>query len=78
MPTRLYGRKTSTVGGRTPVTHTANGKWTPGNPGGPGRPRRAIERDYLVAISEACPPETWRQIVARAGVVGELSCRQTD
>ncbi|HLZ73340.1 MAG TPA: hypothetical protein VKV26_25830 [Dehalococcoidia bacterium] len=42
------------------------GQFTPGNPGGPGRPRRETERAYLSIISEACPPETWRQIVERA------------
>ncbi len=66
MPPRLDGRKTTTADGRTPVTHTPAGKFAPGNPGGPGRPRRAIERDYLLAISEACPLETWRAIVERA------------
>jgi len=42
------------------------GRFIPGNPGGPGRPRRDTERAYLAAISEACSPETWREIVARA------------
>ena len=38
-------------------------RFAPGNPGGPGRPRRQTERAYLAIISEACPPEAWRQIV---------------
>ena len=42
------------------------GRFGPGNPGGPGRPRRSIERDYLTAISEACPLDTWRDIVQMA------------
>jgi hypothetical protein len=45
---------------------TARGQFAEGNPGGPGRPRRATERAYLAALSDACPPETWREIVARA------------
>lgn len=28
-------------------------------------PTRNTERTYLAAISEACSPETWREIVAR-------------
>jgi hypothetical protein len=44
----------------------AGGRFAPGNPGGPGRPARATEGAYLRAISEACPPDTWREIVGRA------------
>jgi hypothetical protein len=43
-----------------------HGRFAPGNPGGPGRPRRVAERDYLRTLSEACPPETWRAICRRA------------
>ncbi len=42
------------------------GRFATGNQGGPGRPRRATERAYLAAISEACPQDAWREIVARA------------
>jgi hypothetical protein len=43
-----------------------DGQFAPGNPGGPGRPRRVAERDYLAALTEECPPETWRAICRRA------------
>ena len=43
-----------------------DGRFLPGNPGGPGRPRRAIEADYLAALSEAVPMESWRAIIAKA------------
>jgi hypothetical protein len=43
-----------------------NGRFAPGNAGGPGRPRRAIERDYLATLSEAVPLEAWREIVETA------------
>ncbi len=43
-----------------------NGRFLPGNPGGPGRPRRTIEADYVAALSEAVPIEAWRAIVAKA------------
>ena len=42
------------------------GRFATGNPGGPGRPRRAIEREYLATITEACPPDAWTDIVRRA------------
>jgi hypothetical protein len=42
------------------------GRFRPGNAGGPGRPRRATEADYLAALSEAVPMESWRNIVAKA------------
>jgi hypothetical protein len=48
------------------TVRTKGGRFAAGNPGGPGRPRRATERAYLAALSEACPPETWAAIVAKA------------
>ena len=42
------------------------GRFVAGNAGGPGRPRRAIEREYLAVISEVVTLEDWRAIVARA------------
>lgn len=42
------------------------GRFVVGNPGGPGRPRRAIEREYLAAISEAVSLDDWRAIVGQA------------
>lgn len=49
------------------------GRFTAGNPGGPGRPRRAIETDYLRMLAERLTPDAWRAIIdtaiddARAG-----------
>lgn len=43
-----------------------HGRFAPGNPGGPGRPRRAIEREYILCITEAVTLEDWRAIVSRA------------
>lgn len=42
------------------------GRFVAGNAGGPGRPRRAIEREYLAVISEAVTLDDWRAIVAHA------------
>ena len=46
---------------------------------GPGRPRRAVEQDYLHTISAACPPERLAGIVERlvkAAESGDLSALQ--
>lgn len=48
------------------VDRKPNGRFAQGNAGGPGRPRRPIEQDYLAIISAVCPPETWQTIVERA------------
>jgi len=43
-----------------------DGTFDKGNPGGPGRPRRAVEADYLRALSEVCPLATWREVCQKA------------
>lgn len=53
-------------GERNGNDRNGNGQFAPGNSGGPGRPRRVAERDYLQALTEECPPETWRAICRRA------------
>ncbi len=45
---------------------SGNGQFAKGNRGGPGRPRRAVERDYLAKLSEAVTLEDWEQICKRA------------
>lgn len=45
--------------------HT-NGTFAPGNPGGPGRPRRAVEREYLAALLDVIPLDVWKEIVSKA------------
>ena len=42
------------------------GRFAAGNPGGPGRPRRTIEREYMAALGEAVALDDWREVVARA------------
>jgi hypothetical protein len=44
----------------------SNGRFAVGNPGGPGRPRRAVELDYLASLADAVPLKRWKRIVARA------------
>ena len=50
------------------MTHgrTKAGTFAPGNSGGPGRPRRDTEREYLTVLSDACPLDAWRKIVEKA------------
>ncbi len=57
---------------------TARGRFAVGNSGGPGRPKRATEATYLLTLSAACPPETWRLICQKAveqALAGDASAR---
>jgi hypothetical protein len=64
---RLIGRKTAEKISTMDNGHRdQQGRFALGNPGGPGRPRRAVERDYLAALSTAVPLEEWREIVKAA------------
>ena len=42
------------------------GRFAEGNPGGPGRPRRRVEDDYLASLCDEIPLGLWREIVQRA------------
>lgn len=42
------------------------GRFAAGSKGGPGRPRRAVERDYLVKSSDCISLDDWGQIVKKA------------
>jgi hypothetical protein len=44
------------------------GRFAKGNAGGPGRPRRQTEREYLRAVLGACSIEDWEEVVRRAVV----------
>jgi hypothetical protein len=57
--------------GRNGTGRNGSGQFAPGNPGGPGRPRRAAERDYLLALTKECPLEKWQAICRRAVVDAE-------
>lgn len=41
----------------------AGGRFAPGNAGGPGRPRRAVEREYLAALADELTIDRWRRII---------------
>lgn len=43
-----------------------DGTFADGNSGGPGRPRRLVEKNYLRMLSDCCPLEAWQKICARA------------
>jgi hypothetical protein len=45
-----------------------NGRFAQGNAGGPGRPRRAIEREYLAVLGDAVSIDDWHEVVQRAVV----------
>jgi hypothetical protein len=42
------------------------GRFASGCKGGPGRPHRATEQAYLIAVTEAVSPERFRRIAERA------------
>ena len=44
----------------------SNGRFGKGNKGGPDRPARDIEADYLPTLSDTVTSDRWRRIVARA------------
>ena len=48
------------------IARDEHGRFAEGNAGGPGRPRRTVERDYLAVLSEAVSLDDWRAVVARA------------
>jgi hypothetical protein len=57
----------------------ANGRFLPGHPGIGGRPRRAVEADYLAALSGAVGLEKWQEICATAvnqAVAGDAKARE--
>jgi hypothetical protein len=54
-----------------PIKRTSRGTFARGTAGGPGRPPRPVEKDYLRALSDACPPDRWRQIVEKAVQLAE-------
>jgi len=43
-----------------------NGKFAKGNAGGPGRPRRQVDKDYLAAFSEVITRDEWKEIIEKA------------
>jgi hypothetical protein len=46
-------------------TRETNGRFSPGNSGGPGRPPRQTEAAYLRITTAACSLEEWREIVTK-------------
>jgi hypothetical protein len=48
------------------AAHDERGRFTVGNPGGPGRPPRPVEREYLRALNEAVSLDDWEAVVKAA------------
>lgn len=47
------------------VGRNVGGRFAKGNPGGPGRPPRATEANYLIALTDVVTVDRWRAIVGR-------------
>lgn len=60
------GVKIGKSNGKASNGRATNGQFLPGWRGGPGRPPRAREESYLLALSEAVTPKVWAGIVQRA------------
>lgn len=45
------------------ATRNEKGQFVKGHPGGPGRPRREVERDYLNTMLGVISQERWEEIV---------------
>ena len=43
-----------------------NGRFAPGNSGGPGRPKRHIEVEYMTSMLSVCTLSEWEEIVRQA------------
>jgi hypothetical protein len=55
------------------------GRFLPGWKGGPGRPRRAVEADYLRHLAESCPLARWReicQVAVEQALAGDAKARE--
>jgi hypothetical protein len=64
---RLNGGDTEAGGMNNLNGHRdGKGRFTLGNPGGPSRPRRAVELNYLATLADAVPKRRWRKIITRA------------
>ena len=56
-----------------------SGRFAKGHAGGPGRPRRPVEQEYLATLNGAVTLDAWRQIVQRAvadAVEGDAKARE--
>ncbi len=56
----------------------SKGRFANGNPGGPGRPRRSVEIEYLARLSDTITLEDWGQIVdtaRRRAIAGDPRAR---
>lgn len=60
---RIDGAETE---GENMADRTASGRFAPGNAGGPGRPRRAVEVDYLACIENRMDTATWAAVIDKA------------
>lgn len=56
-----------------------NGQFAAGNSGGPGRPPRQVEDDYLRTLTEVASSDAWKRICERAvkdAEAGDARARQ--
>jgi hypothetical protein len=67
------------VGKWMSTDRNANGRFAAGWHGGPGRPRRTVEAQYLIALRESVPLELWNKVCETAvaqAVAGDAKARE--
>jgi hypothetical protein len=67
------------VGKWMSTDRNANGRFAAGWHGGPGRPRRSVEAQYLTTLRESVPLETWSKVCEAAvaqAVGGDAKARE--
>lgn len=50
-----------------------------GNPGGPGRPKRKVEEQYLEVLRDGVPMTKWKKVVEKAleqAIAGDKAARE--
>ena len=50
------------------IDRDQRGRFAIGNSGGPGRPKRQAEQEFLQILSERVPLDLWAEIVDRAAI----------
>jgi hypothetical protein len=61
-----YPETSSDLDGLKNGKDAKTGRFVKGHPGGPGRPRKEVERAYLDELRRLVPLSEWGKVVARA------------
>jgi hypothetical protein len=65
--------KRTRIDGLETAGRDAKGRFQRGHKGGPGRPKRATEAEYLDALKASVPLERWQRVIEAAAVAAALA-----